>query len=220
MTRVLAALVASLAVAASAPARASDDSGLTLGLRASYALPLGEAGGGADLADLTTGAVPVQIELGWRFDRHWQAGAYFAWGPTMDGSDARAQLRAMGARDVSGHFEQRLGVQGIYSLLPSHRFAPWVGLSAGYEWTRYADAKLSDGKEIEVGLRGLEAALHVGADYRVTPRFAVGPFASFSVGQYRARLTWVEDGEDSVRRLGDRGLHEWLQLGVKGTFDL
>lgn len=219
MTRNLFAALTLIALAAG-PARADEASGLALGLRTSYGVPLGEAGDGSSLRSLTTGAVPVQIEAGWRFDEHWLAGAYFAWGPTVVGGGARSALRAQGARDVSGHFEQRLGLQAIYTVLPDRRFAPWIGLAVGYEWTRYADAKLADGRETELGLGGPEATLQVGGDYRVAPRFSVGPFAAFSVGRYHSRLVWVEDGSDTTSSVNDRGTHGWIHLGVKGTFNL
>ena len=79
----LVAAAALLATFTAAPALADADRGLTLGLRASYGVPLGTAGDGESLADLTSGAVPVQIDVGYRFTQHWQAGAYFAWGPAM-----------------------------------------------------------------------------------------------------------------------------------------
>jgi len=219
MTRNLLAAFTLLTLAAG-PARADEASGLSLALRAAYGQPFGKAGDGLTLRSLTTGAVPVQLDAGWRFDEHWLAGAYFSYGPTFAGGGARDSLRAQGAGDVSGHFEQRLGLQGIYTILPAQRFAPWVGLAVGYEWTRYADAKLADGREIEVGLRGFEAALQAGGDYRLTPRFSVGPFASLNVGQYRSRLTWIEHGADTTRSVDPRATHGWFQLGVKGSFAL
>lgn len=219
MNKLLGSAVALLALAA-APARAGEQSGLALGLRAAYALPFGGAADGTDLRDLTTGAVPAQLDLAWRFDERWSAGAYFAWGPTFVASAARAQLRAQGARDVSGHFEQRLGVQAVYTSRPISGFSPWVGLSAGVEWTRYADAKLADGRELEVGVRGLEAGLQLGADVPVGRSFTVGPFAAFTLGQYRTRLDWTEDAGDASSSIDDRAVHGWVQLGVKGTFAL
>jgi hypothetical protein len=216
-------LIAAFAIAvlaAAAPAHADEAAGLTLGLRAAYGLPLGDAGDGANLRGLTTGAIPMQLEAGWRFDEHWFAGAFFSWGPTYAGSDARDLLRAQGLNDVSGHAVQRLGLQGIYTILPEQRFAPWVGLSVGYEWALYADAKLSDGREIEVGLGGFEAAVQVGGDYRLTPNFSIGPFATFNVGQYRSHLTWIEHSENTTASVEDRGIHGWLQVGLKGTFNL
>lgn len=219
MKKILLSALALIAFAA-APARADEQSGLALGLRAAYAVPFGGAGDGTDLRELTTGAAPAQLDLSWRFDERWAAGAYFAWGPTFVASDARASLRAQGARDVSGHFEQRLGLQAIYTLRSSPRFSPWVGVSAGVEWTRYADATLADGRELEVGVRGLEAGLQLGGDVSLGRSFTIGPFAAFNVGQYRTRLGWTEGGEEETSSVHDRAVHGWLQLGVKGTFKL
>jgi hypothetical protein len=48
----------------SSPARADEDSGFSIGLRAAYGLPLGSAGHDTDLDKLTSGAVPFQLDVG------------------------------------------------------------------------------------------------------------------------------------------------------------
>lgn len=223
MNRKIFAALAVLTATLAAPARAGETSGLSLGLRAAYGVPIGDAAEGTRLSELATGAAPVQLEAGWRFDEHWLAGVYFAWGPTFLASGAEDALEARGATDVSGHFEQRLGIQGIYSFSPVKGLAPWAGLGLGYEWTRYADAEIG-GEEVEVGLRGFEATLQAGAQYPLTSRFSVGPFAAWSVGQYRSTIEWTErDGgvdTDADRKVEDRSIHQWLQLGLRGSFDL
>lgn len=200
-------------------ARADEQSGLALGLRAAYALPFGDAGGGAKLNQLTAGAIPLQLDVGYRFDRRWQVGGYFGWGPARIADDARSGLSAQGATDISGHAIMRIGVQGSYSFLPDARLAPWVGLSAGWEWVRYASATVA-GAETEIGVRGFEAGVQVGGDYRIAPRFTIGPFASFHVGQFRSTMTWRSGSSESTADISDKKLHEWLQLGLKGTFNL
>jgi hypothetical protein len=216
-------IAALLVLSALSPARADEASGLSFGLRTAYGVPFGDAADGVALNDLASGAAPVQLEAGWRFDEHWLAGAYFAWGPTFLAGAGEDALLARGATDVSGHFEQRLGVQGIYTFSPWKRIAPWAGVGFGYEWTRYADAKV-DGQDVEVGVRGWEALFQLGADYRLNPRFAVGPFASFNVGQYRSTIEWTQNGDDidtsADASIQDRAIHEWLQFGIRGTFDL
>lgn len=224
----LIAAAALLATFAAAPARADADRGLTLGLRASYGVPLGTAGDGESLGDLTSGAVPVQIDVGYRFTEHWQAGAYFAWGPAMLASDAKRALAAQGATSLGGHAVQRLGLQGIYTFMPSARFAPWAGLGLGYEWTRYAEARLNTSTgsaDAELGMGGFEAVLQVGGDYRLSPKFTAGPFATLNFGQYREHVSDVDVKSGSVpdpgtTKVSDKGIHEWLQLGIKGTFEL
>jgi outer membrane protein W len=219
--RTIAALLAtiSLAAAAPAPARADAESGLALGLRAAYAVPFGSAVQGTNLNQLTSGSSPLQLDVGWRFDRRWQAGGYLGYGFVRLADEANAALAAQGATDVDGHALMRLGVQGIYTILPDARFAPWVGASVGYEWLRYASATVA-GKETEVGVRGFEAGVQVGADYRLGASFTVGPFAAFSVGQFSSRMTWVSGSGETATDVTDKGLHEWLQLGFKGSFEL
>lgn len=218
MKTLLAALTVT-ALSFAAPARAGETSGLSVGLRAAYGIPLGTAGDGAHLNDLASGAVPLQLDLGWRIDRHWYAGGYFVWGPTFVAGQTKEALQAAGVTDVSGHYEQRAGVQGTYTFDAVKGFSPWAGVGAGYEWTRYAQGKIG-GTETEVGVRGFEAALQLGADYRVTPKFAAGPFVTVNVGQYSSSMKWVDNGDETSKSISDKGIHEWLQLGVRGSFDL
>lgn len=218
MKRITIAFIAVVALVATR-ARADEASGPSLGLRAAYALPFGSAGNGTDLARLTSGAIPMQLDVGYRFDRHWEAGAYFGWGPAGIADEAKAALAASGATGIGGHALMRLGVQGTYTFLPEARFAPWIGLSAGYEWARYASATVS-GKDSEIGLRGFEAAIQVGGHYRVSSRFAVGPFASLNVGQFQSSMTSVSGSGETSADVADKGIHEWLQLGIRGTFSL
>lgn len=219
MNKLIAASLLAFAVAGSAPARADDDSGLTFGLRAAYGVPFGSAGDGTDLNELTSGAFPLQLDAGYRFDRHWSAGAYLGYGVAMLAGDAKSALAAQGATDIGGHALMRVGLQGTYTFLPEARIAPWVGLAAGYEWTRYASAKVN-GQDTEIGVRGFEASLQIGGDYKVAPRFTVGPFASFHVGQFQSRMTFTDGSGETASGVNDKGLHEWLEFGLKGTFNL
>jgi outer membrane protein W len=227
MTKLIAA-AAILTTFAALPARADSQSGLSLGVRAAYGVPLGSAGDGSSFNQLTSGAVPIQLDVGYRLDEHWLAGGYFAWGPAMIASDAKRGLAAQGATDVGGHAVQRIGLQGIYTLLPEARFAPWFGLGLGYEWTRYAEARLNTATgsaDSEIGMGGFEAILQVGGDYRLSPRFTAGPFATLNFGQYRNHVSDVDVKSGAVANPGttdvsDKGIHEWLQFGIKGTFNL
>lgn len=230
MRKLITALSVIAAVAAAPAARADEESGLTLGVRAAFGMPLGSAGDGEDLDHLTKGAIPIQLDVGWRFDSRWLAGAYFSWGPTLVASNAKGALAASGATGIEGHAVQRLGVQALYTVLRGRRFDQWVGLGLGYEWTRYAEARLNTGSgtaDAELGLRGFEAILQIGGDYRVTPKLSVGPFATVNFGQYRSHVSDVDvrsgtvpDAGSTSRSVQDHGIHEWMQLGIKGTFNL
>jgi hypothetical protein len=64
--------------------------------------------------------------------------------------------------------------------------------------------------------------LHGGLDFNLSPGFGLGPFLSFSVGQYSSTSTscsgsctglTAESGD-----VADKAVHQWLLLGVRGTF--
>ena len=224
----LAAVAFVTAVAALASPARAEEKGFTLGLRTAFAVPLGTAGDGAELDELTSGAVPVQVELGYRLTKNVLAGAYFAWGYAMVADEAKGALAATGATAIGGHAVQRVGVQAIYGFLPGAKFAPWAGVGVGYEWARYASAELRSATgtaETEVGLRGFEALVQVGGDYRLAPKFTVGPFAALNVGRFQSHVASVDEtsgtfpSSESSREVADKGFHEWIQLGLKGTFD-
>ncbi len=206
------------AVVLAAPAHAAMP-GCNLAIRAAYGIPLGDATGTTELKDLTSGGVPVQIEANHRFSPSWEAGAYFGYGLTRIADRAKADLTAQGATDVSGHRMQRVGIQGIYHILPQAKLAPWVGVGAGYGWTRYAQATLG-GKDTEVGFGGFEAMVQAGAAMRVSSKLAVGPFASATFGQFNHHLMSVEGDEGQTHSLSDKGTHEWIEFGLRGSFDL
>ncbi len=88
------------------------------------------------------------------------------------------------------------GAEGQYHLAPLKSLDPWVGLVAGYEIATlsYSGASTS--------LSGIDFAnLQLGVDYKA----GFGPFLSFAVGQYSSN--------------GQSSTHEWLTLGVRGTYD-
>lgn len=194
--------------------------GMNLGLRASYGVPMGTAAEGIDFNKFTTGAVPIQLDATYRIGQNWQAGAYFAWGYARVADEAKADLAAAGITGIDGHREQRVGLQGIYSLNLNGRIRPWVGAGAGYAWTRYAEGKDAAGKETEVGLSGFEGMAQLGADYKASTNFSVGPFAAFNIGQFNKTHVWTDGSDDHTASIKDKGTHEWLQFGVKTTFGM
>ncbi|BDG08116.1 hypothetical protein [Anaeromyxobacter paludicola] len=211
-SRLLACLAAS-ALLASPAARAADDiedlpllisshdSGLTLALRVAYAIPLGDYASGAGLSDVYKGAVPVQLDVGWRFDPRWTVAAFFQYGFAWMGSNCPAGADCS-ARDL------RLGAEVLYRILPDAKWVPWAGLGAGYEW---ATATLGGGAG-DVTARGFEFAnVQLGLDYQWGKSLSYGPYAAFTVGQFSSR-----SGTD----IADKAIHDWLQLGLKGTFNL
>ncbi len=200
------ALAAALALAHAGTARAGQDSGPSLGARAGYAIPVGDASAGISLGNVVAGLVPVQLDAAWRFDASWRLGMYFQYGLARIAGD----FCPVGA-SCSGT-QLRLGVQGAYALATGSPI-PWIGIGLGAEWQTATVS--ADGARSTLRLLGFEVVdLQAGVDWRASSAFAIGPFASAGLGQYRT----VISGGTSANLA--TALHGWLRLGVKATFDL
>ena len=202
----VAAVAAATALAPAVPARAGEESGLSLGARVGYGIPLGDAMAGVSLGDVVSGQVSVQLDADWRFDRSWRLGLYAQYGfATLAAASCPAGATCSGQN-------VRFGVQTAYAFAAGDS-RPWVGAGLGVEWQ--AASVSQAGVDNELRLFGLEILnLQAGWDFRPAAGFSLGPFASFSVGQYRT----VTSGGASESLA--TALHGWLQLGVKGAFDL
>lgn len=205
MRRRLAA-VAVLALAPAGAALAGQESGLSLGARVGYAIPVGDASAGISLGDVVAGLVPAQLDAAWRFDPSWRLGLYLQYGfARIAGAFCPA-----GASCSGGNYG--LGVQAAYTFATGGP-APWIGAGLGLEWQTAAVS--ANGARSTLRLFGFEMLdLQAGLDWRASSGFALGPFVSCGLGQYRT----VTSGGASASLA--TALHGWLRLGVKGTFDL
>jgi len=144
---------------------------------------------------------------GWRFDPSTYLGAYFEYAPGFV-KDCPAGV-SCSASDL------RLGVIFLYHFAPAAAFDPWAGIGIGYEWLNLGVAG------IDVGYHGWEFFnLQLGGDVALGSGFALGPYVAFGLGQY-SRVTaslGSQSGSASIPG-GSQALHEWLELGVKGTFN-
>lgn len=174
---------------------------IKLGLRLGYALPMGDIAKDAKMSDAVSGMVPIWLDLGYMVTPNIMVGLYAQYGFVMLSSDAKDACDALKV-DCSAT-NMRFGLQGQYHLSPGESMNPWVGLGIGYEiLTNKVDSESAD-------TTGLEFAnIQGGADFKVGDSMAVGPFVSFSIGQYSK-----SDGED----IEEKAMHQWLTLGVKGT---
>lgn len=221
------ALLLSLAVAGFASeARAqAADTGLTLGARLGYAIPMGDAAkpGGQSLAmgDYVSGQIPIEIEAGYRFTKEISAGLYFGYGFAFASDKFCDQfgLPPGVSCSTSGAYVMRYGIQAAYRfIMPG--MTPWLGLGIGMEQAKL-DVKASGFGVTETSkfeVSGWEYLnLQGGVDWAVSPNFKVGPFARVSIAKYD---TAKQDGTKQDFPSSDQTIHEWLTIGVKGTFDL
>lgn len=184
---------------------------IALGLRLGYGLPMGSAIGGGDakLSELVASQIPIQLDIGYWVIPNLLVGVYGQYAFGVLANDVSKGCDALGT-DCRA-FGMRLGLQGQYHFLPSERLNPWVGLGIGYEWN-----ELSAAAGVDVNYHGFEfAMLQAGVDFGVTRRLGLGPFVSFSIGQYSSAASGEQDLE-----IRESAAHEWLTLGARGTFTL
>ncbi len=189
---------AALLVAAlmAAPARA-EDSGLTMGARVGLGFSFGKVDGrtASTISDYVPSAFPLWLELGYRFDLHWSLTGFFQYALTTT-ADCPPGEQCTAS-------DQRLGLTAIYRLDPAS-FRGWMGIGTGYEWFN-----LTRGAELHAG--GLELNLQAGGDFQVSSTFRLGPYLCLSVSKFTQVTPQVDV---------DKTTHGWVQVGLKGAFDL
>lgn len=238
----LAVSILSASSAALAQSSGTKESGLALGLRLGYALPMGKLGTAAtpgttpntskdDLSDTVTGMVPIWIDVGYRVNPAIYVGGFFQYGfgfVNKDNSTACNQGISCSAHDIA------LGANIHYHIQPAAQFDPWIGAGLGYEILGVSESGTATA---QVGTQAISITvddsgstkgfqfliLEAGGDFTPAPDFVVGPFVSFALGQYSTYsvsgtsggVTRSQDGD-----LTDTGMHEWLTIGVRGQFNL
>ncbi len=160
--------------------------------------------------------IPLQLDVGYGVTAGVTVGAYVSYGYGLAGGGFANDCRTFHA-DCSASVV-RTGLEASYAF-PFTRSAPrlagWVGLGAGYEWAE-SDAKvyaLTD----RTSLEGWELLnVQAGADYRVSDRFAVGPYVMYGLGRYSGGSS----SGTAFSALASTRMHGWLGLGVRGTYRL
>lgn len=193
---------------------------IVVGARLGYAIGMGKLTDvdGADMSEYIKGNVPMVLDLGYMVTPNIMVGLYGQYGiglPAMDECD-------QSGIDCSASII-RLGLQGQYHVSPAKTLDPWFGLGIGYEWASLTME--GGGAKMVSDSRGFEFLnLQAGLDYKLMPALGIGPFLSFSLGQYanynlEVSGTGILDGSDSGS-IDEQAMHEWLTFGVRGNFTL
>jgi len=147
-------------------------------LRVGFGLPLGSAAGNASgtgeqkLSDWSSFTIPIQLDLGLRLGGSWFLGGYFSYG---FGGSVDSAVCTNGCTPST----LRFGGQVHWHPLGNVATDPWIGLGSGYEELRVS---ASDGNG---SLSGWEFAnLQLGLDFALGSVVKIGPWVSFSIGQY------------------------------------
>jgi outer membrane protein W len=194
-----------------------------LGLRSGYGVPFGGIGTadgdeGGDLRDIVSGVIPLQLEAEYFFTSRLSLGASFQYGL------AQFEDECLEGADCSAR-QLRFGLNLAYHFQPEQKLSPWVGLGVGYEVVSLSASGSEGGVSgvVESSLRGLEfASLQGGFDYRIGERFSVGPFVTFTAGQYSSSTTRIEiegggtniDQEETFD-IDEKEFHFWLYGGLR-----
>jgi hypothetical protein len=229
-TAPLLALAAALAVPTSPMAQVS------LGLRAGYSIPFGDAAnvggfGSFKEKDLFSAVAPLQVEASWRFTPALSAGLYFAYGIGFQGTQLH-DLVCANASSCSAIRDLHLGARAAWTFGTVAGVAPWIGLGGGLEAAHFEATRATFptglpppsppiiSGDLDGTFRGWEVMLEGGFDWWATPAVGFGPFVQLQIGQYR-----VQDVSFVFPVPGNGGIpepkpHEFLTVGLRCRLDL
>jgi hypothetical protein len=223
------AIIAAGALAAAAVVLCGDSAradatptGIEVGLRTGYAIPLGDVRKWSALGDTVNGTIPIWIDAGYRFHPNAMIGAFFQYGiglvnPAGYGFPLANGETCGSASDCSAS-DIMFGVQFHYHLLPDQTIDPWGGVGFGYEILVLNDPGFASttgvGGESYSGFQFVN--LQIGADYKLTPKLGVGPFVMFSLGEYSS-CSYPQSGNCTIE---GSPIHGWLTLGIRVAYDI
>ncbi len=174
---------------------------------------ISDEGDGA-LGDAVSTEIPIGVGFGYRFNPLFRGGLF------LEGAPLNLHNSICAPGDPCGGSDFRFGIDAQLHLAPYRRADPWVGLGLGYEWLSF-DATGCDGSGTcfpeHFRYSGwLFPRISAGLDFAVTPVVRLGPYFSFSAGQY-ANVDTTSAGSQSI---GNQSFHEWVEIGFRGDLDL
>jgi hypothetical protein len=195
-----------------------------MGLRSGFAIPLGSAGAAfndatktSSLSDLVSGQVPLWFDLGVRITPSFYFGAFVQYGFAFI---ANGTTTGCGQPGVTGCSGSDIVVGGDFHVhfLPDGLMDPWAGVGIGYEWLNVDQTVGSTSESLQ--LRGWQFLdVQLGADYKFTPSFGLGPFMAWSFGEYSTGSVTV-GSQTSGGDVKNATVHEWATFGLRGVFDV
>lgn len=192
-----AALLTSPLAAADSPS----GSGFELALRASVALPAGDASSNARLSGVVGVQFPLALDVGYRIGEYVFVGAtgQYAFGTIGSAScDQGASCSQSGGQ---------VGAEVLFHPLGRPALDPWVGLGFGFEWLILSES--SGGQSANASVGGFDwLVVTSGVDFALGP-VRLGPFVGFTMGEY----THLTSGEV----ITNKALHFWVSAGLKFT---
>ncbi|MCP3057827.1 porin family protein [Myxococcus sp. K38C18041901] len=208
---------------------AGEGKGFALGLRAGFAVPYGDLAGnpsgdgeGAKVGDLVSSVIPLELNAGYFFNKNFYLGAFFQYGlGSLNTPEVAGEEDPCSVDGVSCSASQlRFGVNAAYHFDATPLVDPWVGVGIGYEIlnTKISLELLGEELSVKTSVKGFEfVSAQGGVDFRISPKFSVGPYITATVGQYSSAT--VSDGEtDESQDLEEKAIHGWINGGVRAQF--
>jgi len=184
-------------------------------VRVGFGIPLGDAFSvsaagltSTKLGDYSSFTIPVMLDVGVRLGGAVFLGAYFSYG--FAGSTDPA---ACGSGFTCSPSTLRFGGQVHWHPLGSAGTDPWIGLGSGYE-------RVSIGVEGSGGSGSYEFSgweygiLQLGIDFPLGSVVRIGPWVSFSLGQYGTESASGTRGSAS-EPIPEKAMHQWLMGGIR-----
>ncbi len=185
-------------------------------LRVGFGIPMGDAFSpdattqiSSKMSDYASFTVPVMLDVGVRLGGSWFLGAYFSYG--FAGSTDAATC---GTGFSCSPTTLRFGGEVHWHPLGNASFDPWIGIGSGYE-------KLSIGVSGGGGnggtfeFSGWEFGnFQAGLDFALGSAVKVGPWISFSIGQYGSGSV-SGSGTSASQDIANKSIHEWFMGGVR-----
>jgi opacity protein-like surface antigen len=200
--------------------------GFEIGARLGYGFAAGRLGAPPngtdnDLGDFVSGQWPIWLDVGYRLTGELYLGGTFQYGFGTVNEDQQNGCRNANV-DCSAS-DVRVGLMGRYRLPPIMIASPWLGLGVGYEWGSFSvNQSVVGNSTTDTSWSGFEFAnLQAGADFQLTPKIAIGPFVSVSLGEFRRMSTTMTAGGTTTtmdQDLAKRSVHEWIVIGARVAF--
>jgi len=193
--------------------------GLGVGLKLGYGLPMGDAVKDGAFDRFTKGAVQTEFALTYGLTPSFILGGYAGLGfgllpsklaDACDGPDIDCSL-----------FFLSFGLHAEYRFLPGYIANPWLGGNFGMEWAHQSAS--SSGIDVSSSLFGLAFGPSVGVDFEIA-RWGIGPFVSYQAGRFLTadfNLTGLgDDGDDGggSGSIDNKAFHGWLTFGARARY--
>ena len=203
----LLATTTTTALAETEAASASDampaaDNALELTMGAHFAQGAGDLGGDLPaVQDVAGPGIGLEAAIGWRVNANLLLGGYVNLSGFGDSNDASKGAVTFAA-----------GIKADWHFQPASDRDPWISLGTGVKFLGIEDG------DKDRALTGLELAkVQVGLDYRLSPRFAIGPVLGASATMFNHQ--YDDTMSDDAMAIDDKAINWTFSAGILGRFD-